>query len=164
MRQAPETTGTNGTDPGGKVDLVSWLRPASYWTVTVYHLPLFLLAASALVLPYCIALAKLPQIPCTFLHLTGYPCPLCGFTRAFWAISAGHWGEAFSNSPLSFAVYLAVWVVFLWNGAALAAGVVLSRGSAFRFGRTFRRRAFAVALLLLAANWVYRISMGWDVA
>ena len=143
--------------------MASWLRPSSYWTVVVYHLPLALIPAVALLLPYGAALEKLPQIPCTFLHLTGYPCPLCGFTRSFWAIATGQWGIAFANSPLTFVVYFTVWGVFLWNAMALVSGVVLSRGPLLRLGPGYRRKAVAMILLLLTANWAYRISMGLDV-
>jgi len=148
---------------GRLFSLASWLRPSSYWTVVVYHLPLALFSAAALVLPHLTSLKKLPLIPCTFLHLTGYPCPLCGFTRSFWAISTGHWDAAFTNSPLSFAVYLTVWMVFLFNGGALLSGVVLSRGPALRLGAGYRRKAVTAILTLLTANWIYRISMGFDV-
>ncbi len=163
MLTKTEMDRTNAADTGRRSSLVSWLRPSSYWTVVVHHLPLAVVAATALVLPYGIALKNLPLMPCTFLHVTGFPCPLCGFTRSFWAIAAGHWEAAFANSPLSFAVYLTVWVVFLFNGAALLFGVVLSRGPALRLGAGYRRKVVAPALILLAANWIYRISMGFDV-
>lgn len=163
MGEFPEQNNNNAATTGGRYALVSWLRPTSYWTVVVYHLPLALIAVAALLLPYCFPLGKLPLIPCTFLHLTGYPCPLCGYTRAFWAISAGEWGVALANSPLSIAVYLMTWIVFVWNGAALISGVVLSRGPRLKMGNAFRRKAITAALMLLAANWAYRLGMGWDV-
>lgn len=164
MLQASKIDTTRAAETGRFYSLASWLRPDSYWTVMVYHFPLALITAAILLLPYGVTLEQVPKIPCTFLLLTGYPCPFCGFSRAFWAISAGYWSAAWSNCPLSFAVYFSVWVVFLWNGAALVWGVVLSRGPALQLSVGYRRKAVIVILLLLAANWIYRISIGLDVA
>ena len=163
MPSASETDKTKAADSGRIYSLASWLRPSSYWTVAVYHLPLALITAVALLLPFFVSLKQLPIIPCIFLHLTGYPCPFCGFTRSFWAISTGHWDVALANSPLSLAVYLTVWTVFLLNSGALLSGVVLTRGSALHLGAGYRRKAVIVILTLLAANWIYRIRMGFDV-
>ena len=163
MPSTSESDRIKAADSGRLYPLASWLRPSSYWTVTVYHLPLALIAAAALVLPYCVSLKKLPLIPCIFHYLTGYPCPFCGFTRSFWAISTGHWDAALTNSPLSIAVYLTVWMVFLFNSGALLTGVVLTRGPALRLAAGYRRKAVTAVLTLLAANWIYRISMGFDV-
>jgi len=50
---------------------------------------------------------------CGFHWLTGRPCPLCGLTRAMFALAKGHWGEALgfnALSPLAFAMLAAlVW-------------------------------------------------------
>ena len=163
MPSTPDTNSTKVASSGRLFSLASWLRPSSYWTVAVYHLPLALITATALMLPYCVALKQLPLIPCIFRYLTDFPCPFCGFTRSFWAISAGHWNVALANSPLSLAVYLTVWVVFLFNSGALLSGVVITRGPALRLGAGYRRKAVTAVLTLLAANWIYRIGMGFDV-
>lgn len=42
---------------------------------------------------------------CALRHFTGLPCPGCGMTHAFVAISHGHLAEAFRYNALSFAVY-----------------------------------------------------------
>ncbi len=154
---------TKAANYGRLYSLASWLRPSSYWTVAVYHLPLALITAAALALPYFVSLRQLPLMPCIFHSLTGYPCPFCGFTRSFWAISTGHWDAALANSPLSLAFYLTVWMVFLFNSGALLSGVVLKRGPALRLGAGYRRKAVTAILTLLATNWIYRISMGFDV-
>jgi hypothetical protein len=154
----------SGTAKAGRLfSLASWLRPPSYWTVVVYHFPLSLIAAVALVLPHCVTVKGLPQIPCTFLHLTGYPCPFCGVTRSFWAIALGRWGEAWANCPLAFAVYLLVAGIFLWHTSAMASGVVLSRGPLLRPKSGYRTTTVITMVVLLAMNWAYRISMGLDV-
>ena len=48
---------------------------------------------------------------CPMLHLTGLPCPLCGMTRAFAALSTGRLGQAVSfnfAAPVLFVAML-VW-------------------------------------------------------
>jgi uncharacterized protein DUF2752 len=56
---------------------------------------------------------------CGFHWLTGRPCPLCGLTRALFALAKGHWMEAVhfnALSPLAFAMLFALF----WNGSARA--------------------------------------------
>lgn len=136
------------------------MRPRSYWDVVVHHLPLAVISGTALFLPYIVTLEKLPLIPCTFLHLTGFPCPLCGFTRSFWAIATGEWEFALANCPLSFAVYLFVAIIFIWNASALVFHVVLIRGPRFQLTSAHRRITMGIVLLLLLLNWAYRLAMG----
>jgi hypothetical protein len=137
-----------------------WFRPRSYWTVVVYHLPLAVLSGIALFLPYAVAVNQLPLIPCTFLHLTGLPCPLCGFTRSFWAIATGQWGFALSNCPLALGVYLCAALLFLWNAAALSFGLVLLRGPRLQSAPARSRKIGGIVLLLLLLNWSYRLAAG----
>lgn len=47
---------------------------------------------------------------CAFHSLTGLSCPSCGLTRAFCAISHGHFRDAWSLHPFSFLFYAAVLV------------------------------------------------------
>lgn len=37
--------------------------------------------------------------PCTFLTLTGLPCPSCGMTTCFAHFTRGHWRQAVAASP-----------------------------------------------------------------
>ena len=48
---------------------------------------------------YCFAPPQLPL--CGFRWLTGHPCPLCGLTRAMFALAKGHWREALALHALS---------------------------------------------------------------
>ncbi|MEZ5403947.1 MAG: DUF2752 domain-containing protein [Bryobacteraceae bacterium] len=41
---------------------------------------------------------------CPFHALSGLPCPLCGITRAFVALSSGQWWEALTLHPFVFLV------------------------------------------------------------
>lgn len=52
--------------------------------------------------------------PCGFHWLTGHPCPLCGLTRAMFALAKGHWSEALSFNALSPLAFAMVALLF-WN-------------------------------------------------
>jgi uncharacterized protein DUF2752 len=60
---------------------------------------------------------------CGFYWLTGRPCPLCGLTRAVFALAKGHWSQAIhfnALSPLGFAMLFALivnapWLARLWT-------------------------------------------------
>ena len=58
-----------------------------------------------------------PDVPvCGFRWLTGRPCPLCGLTRAMFALAKGHWREAIAFHALS--PVLAVMVAGSLRGGA----------------------------------------------
>jgi len=65
---------------------------------------------------------------CPFHWLTGLDCPLCGLTRAFFALAKGHWREAIrfhALAPLAAAMVAALWwrrpwVSRLWTSGAAA--------------------------------------------
>jgi len=52
---------------------------------------------------------------CGFRWLTGRPCPLCGLTRALFALAKGHWAEAVHFNALSPLAFVMVFALF-WNG------------------------------------------------
>lgn len=68
---------------------------------------------------------------CGFHWLTGRPCPLCGLTRALFALAKGHWTEAVhfnALSPLAFAMLFALFRngsprAWLWKGGVAAFAV-----------------------------------------
>jgi hypothetical protein len=66
---------------------IVWYRPQSCWDAAVVHLPWALITGIPLLMSFLVPLHILPLIPCTLLRFTGYPCPFCGFTRSFWAMS-----------------------------------------------------------------------------
>ncbi len=144
----------------GLYSWISWRRPRSYWDVIVYHLPLAVISGSALLLPYVTTPQGLPLIPCTFLRVTGIPCPFCGFTRSFWAVAAGEWGTALINCPLVFGLYLFTVVLFVWNASALISGMVLLPGPLFRSTPARRRKIVCLVCGLFLLNWAYRLVMG----
>lgn len=68
---------------------------------------------------------------CAFHWLTGRPCPLCGLTRALFALAKGRFAEALhfnALSPLGFAMLFALFrngrlCECLWTGGVAAFAV-----------------------------------------
>jgi hypothetical protein len=89
-------------------------------------------AAAALLLCAGLWYFSVPAEPavrlCGFHWLTGRPCPLCGLTRALFALAKGHLGEALhfhALSPLGAAMLLTLFWngrvrAWLWTGGAAA--------------------------------------------
>ena len=61
-----------------------------------------------------------PELPvCGFHWITGRPCPLCGLTRAVFALAKGNLGAALRYHPLSpLAAFMLAGV--LWNAPRMA--------------------------------------------
>jgi hypothetical protein len=53
---------------------------------------------------------------CGFHWLTGHPCPLCGLTRAMFALAKGHWSQAIGFNALSPLAFVMVFELFRNNG------------------------------------------------
>ena len=139
---------------------LSWVRPPSYWDVVGAHLPLTLVTGIALFLSKWAPIDHLPLKPCTFLLLTGYPCPFCGFTRSFWAMTHGDWAFALSNCPLICLVYIGVVLVFAWNATGLFLGVKVSRGRFLRLRTGRARWGIIIIVVSFTLNWAYRLCLG----
>ena len=60
---------------------------------------------------------------CIFHEMTGLECPLCGMTRAFYAISHGHFGQAIHLNALSLVLYFSLAVLLMRDSLQLLAGV-----------------------------------------
>lgn len=93
---------------------------------------------------------------CTFLHFTGYPCPMCGMTTTFTLMAHARPLDALLNQPFGVVLFSVT------AGAAVvgAADVVSGSGVAGRLWRRVQRqeRAFAFALLAgMLLGWVYKI-------
>lgn len=89
-------------------------------------------AAAAMLLFAALWYFTVPAEPsvrlCGFYWITGRPCPLCGLTRALFALAKGHFGEALrfnALSPLGFGMLFALFWdgrmrAWLWTGGAAA--------------------------------------------
>jgi hypothetical protein len=139
---------------------ISWIHPQSYWDVVVNHMPVALMTGIPLLLSCLVPLHLLPLVPCTLMRITGYPCPFCGITRSFWAISAGDWSFALYNYPLSVLLYGLIALVFAQHACALIFGVRITRRLTLRFSRLKIRWGMGFVSVLFLINWVYRLSMG----
>ena len=132
---------------------LKWEKPAALFPAMLVHALLFLGSLLALMVPWVLPLRWLAFHRCTFLLITGYPCPFCGVTRSFWAMAQGHWTAACLNGPLGVMVYGAM--VFFCGINLLA----LLRRRIVLPGRIVQHpRALAVLLgVLVAVHWAYRL-------
>jgi len=135
-------------------------RPRSRRDGVGVHLPLALIAGLALLLSALVPLDYMPFKACTFLHFTGYPCPFCGFTRSFWALSGGDWAYAMYNCPLSVPVFGIVVFHFLWNAVALLLGLRMRTNPFSRLRPGITPWVWVSVSVLVALNWAYRLALG----
>jgi hypothetical protein len=94
-----------------------------------------LAAAAVIALSFILRIQDLPGFTvCWFKAATGWPCPGCGLTRAFCAISHGDFATAWHHNPFSFAFYAGFLAALFWPAlrrsrhiAALARRLAVSR-------------------------------------
>lgn len=95
---------------------------------------------------------------CTFLTMTGYPCPMCGMTTTFALMAHFHPIRALFNQPFGVVLF----VMTLGTFAVAVSEVVLPRGRWDRFldrvapWETILASGFLVAMGL---GWIYKIVM-----
>jgi hypothetical protein len=64
-------------------------------------------------------LARLPSV--CLLHHAGLPCPSCGLSRGFCALSHGDWQAALAYNPLTpyvYALLAGLWILYGWRALA----------------------------------------------
>jgi len=147
-------------DPKGRGAWFVIERPASRWTSAAAHGPWALLSGLAILVAYVFNPYGFPLSLCSFLSLTGYPCPFCGSTRAFHRMAHARWGDALQENPFAAVLFVAVAAVFAANAGALVAGVRLRIGPRLRPGRWGALWIAAAGAAFLIASWVYRIAAG----
>lgn len=95
---------------------------------------------------------RLPWPPCGWKTLTGWPCPLCGGTRALACWAAGDWSQAFRWNPFVAALPILVAAACVWRSVA-------GPGAAGATPPLVDRRGPRGWMLALAAivvlNWIY---------
>lgn len=97
-------------------------------------------------------------IPCPFLALTGWECPLCGGTRMGAALLHGDLGAAYGHNPLALlalavlGVLSLLWIVEALGGPALRPPARL-RAAARRVGSL---RWLVLSLVLVVAYTLFR--------
>lgn len=134
----------------------SYFRPLA--PKEIDHELLWLLVSSGtfLVLAAWLALG-LPTPQCAFHSITGLPCPTCGATRAAIQFLHGHFGTSLRFNPLAFFAFCAVIIFDLYAVAALTTRARRLRIESFSGAAIKRVRA--IALLLLACNWLYLLTV-----
>ncbi len=101
---------------------------------------------------------------CVFRKLTGFPCPTCGFTRAFCAFANGNWEQGVINCPFALLLFVLTALAFIYNAAVLIAGIFgfqIRRGSILSLSPAKWKLMAIFSLLLLLANWAYRLALGF---
>lgn len=95
---------------------------------------------------------------CTMLHLTGYPCPMCGMTTTFTLFAHLRVIDAFFNQPFGIVLFSATLVA-----AAVGLADVLSGKGYWRKAlRWVDQRESTIAGVLLGGmflGWVYKVFM-----
>ncbi len=93
--------------------------------------------------------------PCTFLHLTGIPCPGCGLTTSVAYAAHLHFFESIATQPFGF-------VVFLLAALSIPLSIYLSyRRIPYSKLQQFRGKNLVIYLLisLFLFSWLYKIAV-----
>lgn len=95
---------------------------------------------------------------CSFLHLTGYPCPMCGCTTSFALMAHFRVLTAFVNQPFGAMLFLGT--AFLFAVSVAEAVYPTDRWSrlATRLGPWETHLATGF-LILMTGGWIYKIAM-----
>lgn len=137
---------------------------SSYWQTFGNHFPVFFLTGAVLAVSRLIPAEKIPFFSCFFKRLTGYPCPTCGFTRAFGDFACGNWLGALHDCPFASIVFIFTWALFIYKALALVIGLFGFRirpGALFQLTPGKLTIIIGVLVVLLLANWVYRLVSGF---
>lgn len=108
-------------------------------------------------------LDRFPLGFCVFRRLTGFPCPTCGFTRAFCDFANGNWGNGIHESPLALVLFIITVAIFVYNALVTLAALCgrrLQRAPIFQFSSGKIVVMVIVFSVLLVANWIYRLGLG----
>jgi len=135
-------------------------RADGYRAVLAHHLPPALIAGGVLLAVALLPLDRIPFTICTFLRITGYPCPSCGLTRGFVTMAHGQWLAVMQACPLAALLYAATALVFAVNTAALICRVRLTPGRLLKWRASTWVVFLCVFGLLILLNWLYRLILG----
>jgi hypothetical protein len=124
------------------------------------HLPGVVLTAPVLLAARLYPFREHPVITCQFRKWTGIPCAGCGYTRAFQSIARGDIAGAARDAPVSVLLFAAVSLVLAWNLAGLVLRRRLRPGPRAIPGPRTGRAWIVAAVLLIAANWFWRLTRG----
>lgn len=123
------------------------------------NLPLvyfFVAGASALFAYVLHLLGRLPQLPCVFKTVTGYPCPTCGTTRSILHLLQWDIVSAFLYNPLFFlaGIVFIAWGIYgfyiLFSGKKVKVTFTKNEGRFLKWG----------IWILFILNWIYLLVSG----
>jgi hypothetical protein len=101
---------------------------------------------------------QLGLAPCTFLALTGWPCPMCGATTTFALLAHGRILEGLINQP--FAALLFLGTIGIGVLAGLEAASPRGRWERLSDSTIGREgRVAAVFLGMMAGAWAWKIAL-----
>lgn len=93
---------------------------------------------------------------CTMLHLTGYPCPMCGMTTTFTLFAHLRPVDAFFNQPFGLVLFAGTLA-----GAAIGLADILTGRGYWKMALLWvdkrESRAAAVLMFGMLFGWVYKI-------
>ena len=142
-------------------------RPASqanYWNTYAGNIFLILFSGGALLAAFLFPTDRFQLGFCVFLYLTGFPCPTCGFTRAFCAFVHGNWEKGIFNCPFALILFVLIILIFVYNAAVVIAAILgfqIRRGPFLQLSSKKMAVLAVVFFLLLMANWIYRLMIGF---
>lgn len=91
--------------------------------------------------------------PCTFLQLTGIPCPSCGLTTSFAHAAHGHWWQALLTQPFGVLAFSLTVVSLPLTAYLLYRRITWER----LFYTRAANRILAALLVLYLLSWGYKI-------
>lgn len=93
---------------------------------------------------------------CTMLHITGYPCPMCGMTTTFTLFAHLRPIDAVLNQPFGVVLFSAALAAAVIGVVDVVAGVGLWR-KALRWVDRREQRVASVLLFGMLGGWIYKI-------
>ena len=97
---------------------------------------------------------EVPFSICLVRNMTGFPCPSCGMSRGYHAMSSLSPVEAFGHNIAAPLVYPASWIILLLGLIDLT----LQRGLLIRLWQRIKKPVLLVLLPLMAASWVINLT------
>ena len=125
---------------------VSRRPPWPLWAILI----VFVWSVLGLTLVWLSAHFHRPVQLCLIKHVTGVPCPTCGFTRGALSLLGGHLVQSWLYNPLLYSV-LALFF------AATTVRIVSARSLRINLTCKERSAAWILAGVLFLLNWAYVI-------
>lgn len=92
--------------------------------------------------------------PCSFLHLTGIPCPACGLTTSVAHAARFHFYESMITQPFGLVVFIAAVLTIPLSICFMRRRVPLSKIKGFRG----RKPALYLMTAFFILSWLYKIA------